>query len=265
MTSGEYRTSALLTSALNAGVGSLGTAIVIGVGGLPIWPVASFVASGILGLAVLLAWRQAPRWACLAILQLNFTTGLLTAGFTAEAQMLVGGRAEVFEWIKLSLLVIAMASPSIPIGLPWLAAFGLVPFLLTMSWPAGLRALLPLGEPWLTGVFVLAAAGIMVFRQRAAVLQRELARARADKVAAERVARLSIAVRDLSNSPLQTLSSGVALLADQSPEVRTRMERAVRKLHDINVTLTRADEALGFRTDAFDAQSELEAALRRIN
>jgi hypothetical protein len=259
----EYRSSALWTSTLNAGIGSLAAAIVIADKSLPVWPIATFVASGILGLAILVPWPEAPRRVCLAALQLNFATGLVTSAFTAQPQLRLGGHAEMFESIKMSLLVIALLAPSRRVGLLWLAAFALLPLIQTLFWPAGMRTLLPVGEPWVTVVFGLAAAGVLIFRRRAATLQRELVRARAERIAAARVARLSMAVRDLANSPLQTLSSGVELLSGEGRDVRDRMERALHKLHELGETLNRADEALGFRTDAFDAQAELEAALRR--
>jgi hypothetical protein len=261
----EYRSSALEASALNTVVGGL-VAALIARSNLPLWPIAIFAASGVLGLAVLLPWRHPPRAVNLAVINLTFATGLLAPAVTTRYQITRGEEAEVFESLKFGLFVIALIAPSVRLGLFWIAAYVATPFFLAMELPAGAQALLPLSEPWVTAVYALAAAGILVYRRRYHSMRVELTRTRAEKAAAERLARLSLALRDLSNSPLQTLSTGLSLLTDPGHRVLVHMEHALKKLRAINQTLAKSDDAVSWRgSDSFDAQRELDGALRRLD
>lgn len=99
-----------------------------------------------------------------------------------------------------------------------------------------LRAHMPFGDPWSTLLFGGFALGLLFYRRRADREEHETARALAEAGAYQRFARAMIAVRDLSNTPLQTLTNMVPLLRQQSPELgetAARLERAVARLTEL--------------------------------
>ena len=82
------------------------------------------------------------------------------------------------------------------------------------------RARMSAGEPFgiiAYGVFALVVLG---FKQRGYALRGELEHARSEKVALERVARVSMALRDLANTPVQTLELVRQRLLTDDPQLR---------------------------------------------
>ena len=83
-----------------------------------------------------------------------------------------------------------------------------------------LRARMSAGEPFgiiAYGVFALVVLG---FKQRAYALRGELEHERSEKLALERVARVSLALRDLANTPVQTLELVRQRLLTDNPQLR---------------------------------------------
>src|SRR5215813_12179768 len=103
--------SAAWSSAIDVIVGGLAL-IAIGVSSdMPTWFIVQFVAVGALVLAVLLVWRGAPRAACLAMLSLNFASGLLAVWAGSDAQSRLGDVSEPYHALVVSMLMVAILTP----------------------------------------------------------------------------------------------------------------------------------------------------------
>jgi hypothetical protein len=143
-----------------------------------------------------------------------------------------------YEPNKLSALTLAIiAPPGWPIGMIAILLFVGSALLHHALLAEALRARMSAGEPFgiiAYGVFALVVLG---FKQRGYTLRDELGRARSEKVALERVARVSMALRDLANTPVQTLELVRQRLLSEDPQLRIqteRMGRALERLRGLN-------------------------------
>lgn len=121
-------------------------------------------------------------------------------------------------------------------------------------------------EPWVTTVIYGGLSlAMLAYRVRSHNIERKLREVRAEAEALERLARLFLAVRDATNTPLQTLELSIAVLKRRSPQCASTadtMERAVQKLRSLTQRLGSADPLVVWREgdESFDA----EAILRRL-
>jgi hypothetical protein len=143
-----------------------------------------------------------------------------------------------YEPAKLSVLTLAVISPpGWPTGAGAIALFVGSSLLHHALLPAAIRAHMSAGEPFgitAYGVFALLLLG---FKQRGYALRAELQHARAEKVAAERLAHMAMALRDLANTPVQTLELVRQRMMAADPQLRTqteRMGRALNRLRQLN-------------------------------
>lgn len=90
------------------------------------------------------------------------------------------------------------------------------------------QAQLPYGDPWSSIFFGAFALVLLVYRRRADAKERELVRAHAEAESYQRYARAMLALRDLANTPLQTLTNIVELLRSRSPRPDETVERLAR-------------------------------------
>lgn len=118
-------------------------------------------------------------------------------------------------------------------------------------------------EPWVTLIYGGVGLAVLAYRVRTFHIELELREARAQADALERMARLFLAVRDATNTPLQTLELGLALLRKRHPEVAASlapMERSVERLRALAQRMGIADPLLVWREgdESFDAESMLQ-------
>ncbi|WP_235217110.1 hypothetical protein [Archangium violaceum] len=117
-------------------------------------------------------------------------------------------------------------------------------------------------EPWVTLVYGGVALAILAYRVRSQNIELKLREVRAEAEALERLARLFIAVRDATNTPLQTLELSIALLRQRSPGSEptiAAMERAVHRIRSLTQRLGSMDPLLVWREgdESFDADAML--------
>jgi hypothetical protein len=150
-----------------------------------------------------------------------------------EAQL-----SESFIAYKMAIMALALLTPSsLLLGLALVGAFTAEA---VVTWCFGLAGHLP-SEPWITLFYGAFAAGLLVHRASERALSRRLWRAHAEAAALERLARVSLEVRDQVNTPLQTLELGLDLLARRCPKELTVVERlrhAVTRLSALSARLT---------------------------
>jgi hypothetical protein len=253
--------STLWTSVLDLGCGVLGYIAFRTGSWMPDWAMIQFAVTGGITLAVTLAWRRAPRPACLALFSINVASGLVTCLAGTAAYAFVGQVWGLYQPFKASLLIIAILSPSLPVGLAWIAIFTLAPIVQTQLWEQTIRNAVPPWEPWFMPVFGAIALVLLLYRRRSLGLERELSEARARRLSVERLAGVSLALRDLANTPLQTLTTGVGLLRHNAPDsdrVLASMERALARLEKLRHSLAPFEREWQPADESFDALARME-------
>ncbi|HLK90845.1 MAG TPA: hypothetical protein VKZ18_13185 [Polyangia bacterium] len=173
-----------------------------------------------------------------ALFLLLLVPTVVMAWMVDAARAAHGLRWVPYEPAKLSVLTLAVIAPP-----GWATGAGAIAMFVGSSLihhallGDAVRARMSAGEPFAIiayGVFALVLLG---FKQRSYALRLELSRARAEKVAIERVARVAMALRDLANTPVQTLELiRQQLLAEglQRRAQTDRMGRALERLRRLN-------------------------------
>jgi hypothetical protein len=116
-----------------------------------------------------------------------------------------------------------------------------------------------LAEPWATAAY--GAFGLLLYgyRVQALRMERRMAESLAAKGTMEHVSRMLLAVRDFSNTPLQTLYLTTALLRYRhrnDSELLERMDRSLARLRELNEIMSRYETEVGWK----DGEESLDAA-----
>ncbi len=208
----------------------------------------------------------------LLLLRTRWTAGqaeavsLLLVGTTLAAQVhgdwngaLSGVRFAAFGGFKLLALMVATLMPFRPaLAYAVVGACAVLPVALYGAMPAPLRAALPVEEPWHTVIYPLIGAGILVYRARTLRIEQELTRALAEREQLERFAKLSLAYRDLVNSPVQAIVLVSAELRARHPESRKLLDLlqgSVARLRAMGEMLSQTEHQVRWtsKEEAFDA------------
>jgi hypothetical protein len=186
-----------------------------------------------------------------------------------EARASHSGAWVPYEPAKLSALTLAIiAPPGWSTGVIAILMFVASTVIHHFTWPDYLRDRISVGEPFgiiAYGVFALVLLG---FRQRGHVMRAELERARSEKLAMEGVARVSIALRDLTNTPLQTLELVRRRLLSRDPQTSVqleRMDRALERLRRLNDVLAPYQAAVAWDHEGASAEREIASARARVS
>ena len=165
---------------------------------------------------------------------------------------------------RLVMLAISVLAPSsLWLGGGLIAAFALEAvvlwYALGLATHPGVRS--P-WEPWVTLIYGAVALAMLAYRVRSHTIELKLREARAEAEALERLARLFLAVRDATNTPLQTLELCLTLLERRHPEsapTTQAMERALRRVRSLTQRLGSVDPLVVWREgdESFDADTLL--------
>jgi hypothetical protein len=227
----------------------------------------ALVATGVLAVGDLVAhffWRpRAPGWLVVSLVAaLLFALVLVrrrsvgSAAFVVAAGLSLmqewstndvmahsGVRFEPFIGFKLFALTMALLGPpSLVLGMGGIVVCAVLPVLEYALWLPDVRLNIPTPEPGTTLLYSALAAVLLLHRQAQMRTHREAVRAQAKTAALERMARKFLAVRDLTNSPLQSVEATVGLLMARHPESRVPLERIARqleRLQGLSVVLSR--------------------------
>ena len=119
----------------------------------------------------------------------------------------------------LGVLAVALLAPSRAwVGIVSIVAFTSAALLQFALFDPEIRAHLAYGDPWATLAYGGFAIGLLIFRLRGNRIEQEMTIVNTRVVELERFARTMLAVRDLTNTPLQTLE----LLAASSSSMSSR-------------------------------------------
>lgn len=183
--------------------------------------------------------------------------------WVADAVVIGGGHPWTpFVGHKYLMIGIALLAPGpLVLAIAAVFAFALEAVVFAIAFDLHARFEVAAGEPWPTILFAAIALLLVSHRARARTLEREIASARADSDAFEKLATLFAAARDQSNTRLQTLTLALQVLRMQHPErgeLLDRMQRAIDELAALNRTIARCDEYVRSAETSFDARARLE-------
>ena len=166
---------------------------------------------------------------------------IIAALWTTNAIYAASGQRWIpFEANKLGMVTVAMIAPELWVGLAGIAAYAGAVYLQMATFGEAARANFALAEPWSTTAFGVFSAILLVHRLRRLALERDIARTKAELDATHRAARFVLAVRDLSNTPLQTIALEMAYAKERHPD----LERSMRSIERSLARLRELDELL---------------------
>jgi hypothetical protein len=200
-------------------------------------------------LAVLYARRERPPEQLAAVLFLCVVAAASLFSWFGDQGLAARNAYFVpFENNKVAALAIALVAPrSLWAGFGGIAIFvgsALIHFVL---FPPGVRALMAFHEPVTTSIYGLFAIALLVVRLRSLASHEELVRIRAERALLDQNARIFLAIRDLANTPMQTISLVAYLMRTQKDadlaQLASRVERSLGKLRELNDLIEKARAA----------------------
>jgi len=154
-----------------------------------------------------------------------------------------GARFHPFEGYKLLAIGLALLAPSaLWVALVAIGATAMLPVAQTFQWPASVRAKVPAPEPWITVLYCVVALVLLIHRRRQLAAQVAVVRLQTKATYVEQLMRKFQAVRDLANSPLQSIEATLTLLRHKHPESQAqlvRIERQLDRLRKLTIVLSR--------------------------
>src|SRR4051794_20152882 len=229
---------------------------------IPRWPALVSSMVGLCLLGYLVAQRAHPRANVASVIFLvNVFTVIAMLSVESAHYAGYGARWAPFQAHKLGIITVALLTPEIWVGLVSIAAYGAAAVVQWSTFPPDVRAHLSLGEPWATLVFCVFGAALLIQSARRYVIERTLLRREHEAASLARLAQAFVAVRDLANSPLQTIESATELARVRHPELAHELDpvqRALDRLRKLDALLARCEVQLPPVQASFDAESMLE-------
>jgi hypothetical protein len=231
---------------------------------MPAWPGVASAAVGAAIAALLLLRRRRPT---LALARLAFS--LNAAAILAALWITSGYWATTARWVpfqahKLGVLAVAVLAPDTAVGLAGIAAYAGLPLLQTRTFAPEIRRAFPVGEPWTIIAYAIFGVAFLLYRLNGQILARKMLRMGTETAAAERLARTFLAVRDFTNTPLQTIELATEVIRKGHPELEPilgRIDRSVDRLFRLNHTFSAYESHL--KWTSADVSLDPEAVIDR--
>jgi hypothetical protein len=235
----QYRwRGALVSCALNAIGLPLDLLLARNVPNMPRWPALGSATAALLLIIVLLARRDRPTT------RLTTTVFLANIGIIIAALWITSGAfaAAPGTWIpfqanKLGALAAAVLAPDLASGLVSIAAFVAMALLRYALLPSDQQQRFPMGEPWTIIIYAVFAVAMLGYRVHSVALARRVLRIRTESIATQRLARTFLALRDVTNTPLQTIELAANVVRARCPDmapVLDRIDRSLDRLYRLN-------------------------------
>jgi hypothetical protein len=205
---------------------------------MPRWPSLASGAAGVLLAFVLLARRRRPpiRLA-MAVFVVNTAVILVALWITSGAYAAAPARWIPFQANKIGALAAAVLAPDLVTGLVSISGFVGMVLLRYMTLPAAQQLRMPIAEPWTILIYGVFAFAMLAYRVHSVALARRVLRMRTESIATQRLARTFLALRDFTNTPLQTIELGAKIVRARCPEVAPvvdRIDRSIDRLYRLN-------------------------------
>jgi hypothetical protein len=250
-------------------INAVGMVLNIGIGyavhDLPWWPSALSALVGLLLFGALYARRDCPTLRLASfVFVVNSAVIAMTLWVMVDYFRDIGEPLTAFQAHKLGALLVAVIGPELVPGILSILAYIVSAQVKLALMSAAERATVSAGETWILGTIGVISIMLLVYRRRGLANERRMVRAQAEAAALDRFAHVALALRDLSNTPLQTLELGVSLLRAKAPEMAPeleRLERALGRLHQLNGVLARYESDLTWAPG--DDSLDSEAVIRR--
>jgi hypothetical protein len=244
---------ALVAALLNAVAMPLDLVIGRSVPDMPTWAPLGSSATGVVLVAVLVTRRRTPTPALNgAVFLLNTAAILIALWMTSGAYATAAGHWIPFQANKLGTLATAMLAPDLTVGLIAVAGFVGMVVLRDLTFSAEIVRQFPTGEPWTIFIYGLFGAALLAYRLHGQALERRLLTLRTESAASERLARTFLAVRDFTNTPLQTIELAAEVIRKRDPglaPILDRIDRSVDRLFRLNHTFSAYESHLKWTTD----------------
>ena len=229
---------ALVACGLNAIGMPLDLVLAGDIPGMPRWAPLMSSAVGVLLASVLLARRRHPtaRLARAAFL-VNTAVILVALWITSGAYAAAPGKWIPFQANKIGALAAAVLAPDLLTGIVSIAGFAGTVLLRYLTLTGDQQQRLPISEPWAILIYAVFAFAILGYRLHSVSLARRMLRMRTESIATQRLARTFLAVRDFTNTPLQTIELAGNIVRKRCPElapVVDRIDRSIDRLYRLN-------------------------------
>jgi hypothetical protein len=239
-------------------------AIARGIPGVPLWPGVTSIASAAALLGVLaVRRRRATLTLCNAVFLLNVAAVLFALWFSNTAYAESGRTWVPFQANKLGIVTVALLAPQLWVGGVSIAAYVGAALVQMGTFSEAARSRFALGEPWATIAIGVFAVVLLGYRLRGLALERELAHAHAEVETTRKFAKILLSIRDLANTPLQTITFAVETARtrhdDLEPVLRP-VDRALGTLRDLGQRLRQYEATVEWTAaeEAFDPMATLE-------
>ncbi len=173
-----------------------------------------------------------------------------------------GMDAVPFQGNKLAIFVAALLAPTLGTAIFTVALNTLVRVVQVLTLPQAERAKIALGEPWIMAAFGVSGAIVLVSRFTRQRLERRFYESETERLSLHRSAAKMQSIRDLMNTPLQTLEFAATILEEQrttSPILVKQIRQALVSLTKLNETLAEYESRAGEARLSFDAMEDLKS------
>jgi hypothetical protein len=206
--------------------------------GMPRWPPLTSSAVGVLLVIVLLTRRRHPtaRLARTAFL-INTAVILGALWIVSGAYAAAPGKWIPFQANKIGALAAAVLAPDLVTGIIAIGGFAGTVLLRYLTLPGEQQQRLPIAEPWAILIYAVFAFAILGYRLHSVSLARRVLRMRTESLATQRLARTFLALRDFTNTPLQTIELAGNIVRKRCPHlvpVVDRIDRSLDRLYRLN-------------------------------
>ena len=233
--------------------------------GIPDWPV--FLTMGVSAAAfiALAVFRgQRTRWFPSVVLVVN-SAALAFALYVRDPYWALVGNWMPFSVNKLACVAVALLATEVWAALIAIAFHATSVALVLVAVGPEVRATIP-QEPTGIMAFALISVALVFYRRRQLRLELRFATTRAELLGTERLARTILAIRDLANTPIQTIELCCELLRIRSTleaDVVARMQRALARLCDLSELLRKYEGAVPWRKEdgSIDSIEQLQQSV----
>jgi len=231
---------------------------------LPYWQAATFTC-GVLTLVALKAWPASwrPRLGSYVFV-LNLVPMFVMIWVAHATRVTMPGFWVPFQTHKLSAVTLAILAPvEAWAGLVGIVGLAVLAVSQYFTFPPQALQWIPTEEPGATVAYAAFAVVVLLFRLRGRKRAREALAAHEQAKMLRKSAQLILAVRDLVNSPVQSLSIDAELIRARHPDlapVAERIQRSIHNLSRLNALVSKQAEALSphLGQESFNAQEVVE-------